>query len=330
MPNPALPSNKKMLLAVLTVDSLKALVRHRSFVLLIFIILLLDKILHSVVNPERLKAGLHSARLAVQSPQFLFTELPKQLHEWLFSPTALAVLGGLFLFKQLISLWPSSSLRRWHNDQTNAGLLQSLTGLKLRQFCWDCCALGLIILLSLGWAGFWFGICRFWWQQSGTVLAGWAWLLALAAAWPLIMAGLSYSSKLAVLGNGSFRQKFGLFLELLRSPRVLLGSWLFFLARIILETLFVAVIPLGALLYLDQAALRILLSCVSITPTYAYLKMASFKFFLFIYSPYQLIQQEFGQPCSGLSSAAPTDPGQLLAARTNSAAGAAGTQQPES
>ncbi|WP_029914898.1 hypothetical protein [Pelobacter seleniigenes] len=64
MPNPALPSNKKMLLAVLTVDSLRALVRHRSFVLLIFIILLLDKILHSVVNPERLKASLQSAPLA--------------------------------------------------------------------------------------------------------------------------------------------------------------------------------------------------------------------------------------------------------------------------
>lgn len=293
MTEPTPKPSKKMLLSILTLESVKDLIKNKSFILLIFLILAADRLLRHFVDLSALKQSLSFAAWQEQLPQIIFIELPKLAGEWLFSPLALALLAGLFLFKQVVSLWPSSSLRRWHDTRQDQGLLGSLFSLRLTQFAWDLSALSILIGISLVWGGLHFFWCHLWWQKSGSTLPAWCFVAMLLAVWPVIMAGLSYSSKLAVLQSGSYGDKFALYLQLFCNPRVFIGSWLFFLARIVLESLFVAIIPLGALIYLDNVLLRTLLACASITPSYSYLKMASFKFFLFIYSPYPLIQQEF-------------------------------------
>jgi hypothetical protein len=110
---------------------------------------------------------------------------------------------------------------------------------------------------------------------------------------PLVLAGFSYSSKLAVISRGSFAEKFGLFLQLFRTPGVTGPSWLFFTVRIALESLFVVALPAAILLYVDLFWLRILAATVLATPVYSYLKMASFKFFLELYRRYPLVRQEY-------------------------------------
>jgi hypothetical protein len=289
---PAVQS-KKMLLSILTLESAKDLIKHRSFILLIFLILAADRLLRHFVDLSAFKQSLSFSAWQQQLPEIVFVQLPAVASKWLFSPAALGLLAGLFLFKQVVSLWPSSSLRRWHDTQKDQGLLSSLFSLRLTQFVWDLSALTMLISISLGWGSVHFYWCRLWWQQGGSLLPAWSFVALLLMVWPVVLAGLSYSSKLAVLQNGSYVEKFGLYLQLFLNPRVFIGSWLFFLARIILESLFVAIIPLGALIYLDNVLLRTLLACASITPSYSYLKMASFKFFLYIYSPYPLIQREF-------------------------------------
>jgi len=284
----------KMLLSILTVESVKDLVKHRSFVALIFLLLAADRFLRSHFDASELRHALSFAAWQERIAAIVFVDLPAFVSHWIFRPATLWLLLGLFLFKQVISLWPSSSLRGWHRQSQQRGLLASLLVLEGRQFLWDMTALVLLCGITLGWGLLHFSWCRIWWQHTGGTAPAWCFLGVMGLVWPVIMAALSYSSKLAVLQQGSYREKFGLYLKLFTTPRIFWGSWLFYLGRILVEGLFVAIIPVGALLLLDNAVLRILLACASITPSYSYVKMASFKFFLFIYRPYPLIQAEFG------------------------------------
>lgn len=290
------------LVSILTLESVRDLFRHRSFVVLIFLVLAADRLLHHFVSPESIKGMLSLERWQEQLPQLLFVQLPELVTRWIFNPWTLVVLGGLFLFKQVVSLWPSSSLRGWHKQQGEGGLLQSLLRLRFRQFFWDLLALTMLSGFLAAWSLLHFAWCRTWWSASDSQLAAWTFLVLLALSWPLLMAGFSYSSKLAVLQNGSFWQKFGLFFKLFTRPRVLFGSWIFYSCRIVLEVLFVAVIPLGALLYLDNLILRTLIACLSMTPSYSYLKMASFKFFLYLYSEFPLVREEFSDYLAPLTA----------------------------
>ena len=107
------------------------------------------------------------------------------------------------------------------------------------------------------------------------------------------MAAFSYSSKLAVLSRGSFSDKFRLYLLLFWNGRVFAGSYLFYSLRVLVELLFVALIPSGVLLFVENPFLRFPLAALSATPVYGFLKMASFKFFLVLFEPYPLVQAEF-------------------------------------
>jgi hypothetical protein len=61
-----------------------------------------------------------------------------------------------------------------------------------------------------------------------------------------------------------------------------------------LEVLFVAIIPASAIILIDSFWLRMAVAAISATPVYAYLKMASFKFFLEAYRGYPLVRKEYG------------------------------------
>jgi len=281
------------LFSVLAVDSLRDLIRHRSFPLLIFLVIVADRLLRHVLNPVSVKKAILNPEWLSQLPETVFQDLPVQLSHWLFQPQALAVLGGLFLFKQLVSLWPSNSLRGWHSNRKGHQLLSSLFSLRFTQLSWDFAAICLLLASASSWVFAWFLPCRGWWLATGSTIPLWVFCTACASIAPLLMAGFSFSSKLAVLQNATAREKMNLYLNLFTRPRIMAGSWLFFSVRIILEALFVAIIPLGSLLLIDNIIVRTLLACISITPSYAYLKIATFKFFLFIYQDHAPVRQEF-------------------------------------
>jgi len=285
----------KKLLRILTVHSVKDLLRYKSFFLLIFLLLLADRIIHRFVkSPDKGFALPHGYSLGRQTADFVFSQLPEKLFQWLFTPRVIAIAAGLFLLKQVISLWPSSDMRRMHRKERGRfGVFEALTALRWYQVVWDalavgtlCCVLGVWSVLAylLG-LGLW---------RHGMALPG---LLSAAgmalSALPLAMAGFSYSSKLAVIRNGTFLGRFKLFLYLFTHWRVLWTSWLFFALRIILEAIFVAIIPAGALLLIDSFWLRMMTATLSATPVYSYLKMASFKFFLEVFGVYPLVRREY-------------------------------------
>jgi hypothetical protein len=285
----------KQLLHILAVDSLKDLLRYKSFFLLIFLLLFADRAIHRFVEtPAGGWAIAQGNGLGPETARYIFVELPTQLAAWIFSPKVVLIVAGLFLLKQVISLWPSSDMRRMHRrERGRFGLLEALAALRWHQVAWDALAVATACLAAGAWVAAAFGLGLFAWNRTGssTALLLFGGLAALVL--PLVMAGFSYSSKLAVISQGSFGRRFRLYLRLLTDWRLVWTSWLFFSARMIVEFIFVAAIPAGAILLIENFWLRMLVATVSATPVYSYLKMASFKFFLEAYSSYALVRQEY-------------------------------------
>jgi hypothetical protein len=283
------------LLQVLTVQSGRDLMRYKSFFLLIFALMALDRAVHRFIPARKPDFNIKDLyRTGEQTAVYIFESLPDQILNWIMDSRAIAVIAGLFLLKQIISLWPSSDMRRMHRQERERfGLLAALKTIRYRQVIWDAVAVSTICGVVGVWSLVMFFAMRIGWQQSRDPV--WLLLLAglLAIGAPVGMAGFSYSSKLAVLAGGRFGEKLTLFLMLFTDWRVAWTSWLFFMARILLELLFVAAIPLSAILFIDHFWVRMPLAAVSATPVYAYLKMASFKFFLFTYGRFPLVREEY-------------------------------------
>jgi len=286
------------LLHILTVHSAKELLKYKSFFFLIFFLIFADRMIHRIVKTPEKGFDLPVATdVGRQTAEFVFTQLPDKLFQWLLSPRVLAIAAGLFLLKQVISLWPSSDMRRMHRKERGRfGVMEALAALRWYQVAWDALAVGLVCAL----AALWFALAyligwAFWSLTGGSIAALIIAVILSAMALPVAMAGFSYSSKLAVIRRGTFGSRFRLFMELFINWRLLWTSWLFFCARIVVEALFVAIIPAGAILYIHSFMLRIAVAALSATPVYAYLKMASFKFFLEVYSGYDLVRQEYSR-----------------------------------
>jgi hypothetical protein len=285
----------KQLLQILTIHSVRELLRYKSFLFLIFFLIIADRMIHRFVKTPESSFDWPSGKiLGQQAADFVFEQLPGKLLEWVFTPRVLFVAAALFLLKQVISLWPSSDMRRMHRKERGPlGVMEALAALRWYQVAWDALAVGLVCGAMTLWtcmaylAGW--GV---WTQQSAIAGLGIAGGLA-ALAIPVGMAGFSYSSKLAVIRHGTFGHRFRLFAELFINWRLLWISWLFFSGRILAEAFFVAIIPAGAILFIDSFWLRMAVAAMSATPVYAYLKMASFKFFLEAYRPYELVRHEY-------------------------------------
>jgi len=276
-------------------NSLVELLQHKSFFLLIFLLYWADKYLKRVVPPHALGLNLKAlVRQGETAAVYVFTELPGYLLEFLFDSRTLWLAGGLFLFKQLISLWPSSDMRRMHRrERSGFGLIGSLAALRGRQMLWDAVAVATVLGFATLWSGFCFVLCRGLWGLKPHVV--WLAILALLilSGTPLVMAGFSYSSKIAVISRGGFREKLRLFFRLWTDTSILGPSWVFFTLRIVLETVFVVVLPGLVLLYVPWLPLRLLLAGTVAALVYSFLKMASFKFFLHIYAQFPLVRQEY-------------------------------------
>lgn len=285
----------KKLLRILIVNSLTDLFKHKSFFLLIFILILADRGLKLLKGSYSFDLGLPALKtINADMAVYIFETLPGLILRLLQDYRTFVVLAGLFLVKQIISLWPSSDMRRMHRQERGKfGILASLGAIRWEQMVWDAIAVGTLCLTAAVWCMVWFALFRFCWHRTASLV--WLPLLALAAGiiMPTIMAGFSYSSKLAVIANGSFGQKLILFYKLFTSAKVALWSWLFYAARLGIEGVFVAGIPAYILLTVDNYLLRIVLAALLATPVYSYLKMASFKFFLVVYEPFDLVRREY-------------------------------------
>ncbi|MFC1857749.1 hypothetical protein ACFL9U_06920 [Thermodesulfobacteriota bacterium] len=285
----------KKLLQILVIHSIKDLFKYKSFFLLIFILIAADRIIKRFVDVDR--SALELSRLKQWGDHiapYVFGELPGKLLGMLLDYRTFLVLIGLFFFKQIISLWPSSDMRRMHRQERGTfGLIGSLITLRWQQVLWDALAVSSICAITVVWGLASFGICRYLWQIEATYvwLVLWGWLVVMGL--PVTMAGFSYSSKLAVIHAGGFLEKLRLFFKLFSDGQILLPSWIFFLCRITLETLFVVMIPTLVLILMDNFYLRILLASLIATPVYSYLKMASFKFFLEVYGKFPIVRAEY-------------------------------------
>jgi hypothetical protein len=285
----------KSLLRILVVHSLKDLFKHKSFFLLMFLLILVDRTLKLLKASYRIELDFSFLeKIDIHTAAYLFEKLPAKVMVLLEDYRLFIVLAGLFLLKQIISLWPSSDMRRMHRDERERfGLIASLSAIRWRQLLWDAIALSTLCLAAGGWCFLWFMINRLGWRHHPSM--GWLFVLALTTGmiFPMILAGFSYSSKLAVISQGTFRQKLGLFYKLFLDWRIAGGSFLFYSVRMVLEAVFVVIIPTYILLTMDNFLLRIFLAALLATPVYSYLKMASFKFFLILYQKFPLVTQEY-------------------------------------
>ncbi len=285
----------KQIFRILTIQSTRDLFRYKSFFGLIFFLFIVDRFIHvDAGSGVRIPAAIHPAQLSVYLSTYLFDQMPARLVAVLFQWRTVAVLGGLFLFKQLISLWPSSDMRRMHrNERRKGAVLKALLMLRWHQVLWDALAVGILCGGAGTWILSWFLLCRAGRARLPSEIWLW-WLLAVVfLTTPLILAGFSYSSKVAVLSRVGFTRKFRLFLMLFADRKILTASWLFYLVRQVVEILFVAAIPAAILLFVSIPWLRVLLAGMIATPVYAFLKMASFKFFLFVYRPFPEVREEY-------------------------------------
>lgn len=283
------------LINILLVHSLKDLFKHKSFFLLIFILVFADRGLKFLKNTHNIELGVPSLKqFDMETVRFIFDQLPGILVKSLMDVRVFAILIGLFFFKQIISLWPSSDMRRMHRrERGNFGIWTSLVTIGWQQIVWDAIALATLCGLIGIWCLVWFFIHQFLWRIHPSLI----WSISLGAVvsiiFPIVLAGFSYSSKLAVISKGRFSEKLILFFKLFTEFKLALWSWLFYAARLIVEVIFVVAIPAYILLTIDNYLLRILMAAALATPVYSYLKMASFKFFLVVYERFDLVQQEY-------------------------------------
>jgi len=129
----------RKLLRILLVQSGKDLFRYKSFFLLIFALILLDRFLKKVVRVDRSALDPDSLKeISFQSAQYVFEELQGVLIGFLSDYRTFLVIAGLFLLKQIIFMWPSSDMRRMHRQERGSfGLIGSLLAIRWQQVLWD-------------------------------------------------------------------------------------------------------------------------------------------------------------------------------------------------
>jgi len=295
-PRPGAAGGFRRIVRVLVVHSAGELVRYKSFLLLIGLMILLERGVQRL-RPE--VRGLELPPLSALGPalsHWVYTVLPGQAWGLLTDPRTVAVLALLFLVKQVISLWPSSDMRRMHRyERERMGIFRSLLLLRWDQVAWDAIAVSTLAGGGALWVAAVVALTGALWHWSGwdawVAVAG----AAVALSFPILMAGLSYSSKLAVISGGRFGERLGLFYRLFTDWRLFWQSWVLFALRILIEGAFVAVVPVVVFAQVETYWVRIGLASLFAVPAYSYVKMASFKFFLEVYRPFPAVQQEYAR-----------------------------------
>ncbi len=285
------------LLHLLVINAIKDIWKYRSFLALILVVMLIDEVA-SHVSPKLsqfIEKPELSKRMADIS-SYTYTQLVDQLialggHIEIF----LVLLGGFFL-KALLSLWPSSDMRRMHRQERSGfGVLDSLLQLRWKQVGWDFVAVSITCLTSAIGLVIAFLIGLLFWSKNQSPYSAIFLLVTAACLWPVIIAGFSYSSKIAIISNGSYLQKLKVFVLLLSKLSIFIPSWLFYGFRIYLEAFILGVVPIVLSRYVDTWIIRIIIVSLLICPIYAFLKMVSFKLFLYLFRNQSLVREEYAK-----------------------------------
>ena len=89
------------LLRILTFNSVKDLLRYKSFFLLIFLLMLADRMVHRwVKSPGRELQLPEGLGLTLEAAQYVFTQMPSKLAQLVFTPKVVLIAAGLFLLEQ--------------------------------------------------------------------------------------------------------------------------------------------------------------------------------------------------------------------------------------
>lgn len=285
----------KHLFQVLLGHSIRDLFKHKSFFLLIFVLIFLDRLLKNVSAFDRSRFQIPEFdRLSREVAAYVFDELPGLILNLFTDYRTFVVIALLFVLKQLISMWPSSDMRRMHRaERENFGLIASLLAISGPQVLWDAIAIGSIVFITGAWTVLSFLMSLLVRQYLDTLAAFGILGLLVSISLPLAMAGFSFSSKLAVISEGSFLEKLLLFFKLFTDRKIMVASWLFFSVRIVIELIFVVTLPLLIFWLVDIYLIKIAAAGLIATPFYSLLKMASFKFFLEVYRIFPLVQSEY-------------------------------------
>jgi hypothetical protein len=282
-------------LGALSWDSLRTLFRFKSFFLLVFVVIWADRGLRPFIKKHTSEFNLAGLKdWTIDLPHKIFEQLPAKLLGALVNPKTFLILIILFLIKQMISLWPSNDMRRMHRrERGNFGLWESMLALTWRQMLWDATALGSLAGIMGAWVLTALGACRIGWLKTASPVFLIIFIGLAGMVVPLLLAGFSFSSKLAILQKGKFNEKLGLYFKIFTDLDLGMRVWSFFTLRVLFETTFVVLIPGLILVYMTNPWLRILLASLLATPVYAFLKMISFKFFLDTYGRFDLVYAEY-------------------------------------
>lgn len=136
----------RRLIQILIVDSIRDLIRYKSFFLLVATLLIADRFLRSYVKIRPEGCELPSSRELGMAVAWLFPEALNLVSKWLLDWQTLLVGGCLFAAKQLTSMWPNMDMRKMHRSEGEPWcILKSLQSLCWSQFAWDTCAVGMVI-----------------------------------------------------------------------------------------------------------------------------------------------------------------------------------------
>ena len=176
----------KRLLNILVIDSIRELIRYKSFFLLVALLILLDRLLrhYSAKIQFQFDRGnlLDYQWLAV----WTYETLPREMMGMLLNWKLWAVAMGLFFFKQLTSMWPSSDMRLMHRKEGGTfRIFNSLRSIQGAQILWDALAISTVGVIGLIWSG------------TGYLMGLWNWYEwrhPAALLPPLLMAGIFWLS----------------------------------------------------------------------------------------------------------------------------------------
>jgi hypothetical protein len=274
------------------IDSLR---RFKSFFIIIFLLCLADRAIKLLKGTYHLNLKLPPVwRIDPEVSAKLLFQFPGVILKQMGDARFITLLLGLFLAKRIFSLWPASDLRLMHrHERGHFALLAAAGAIRLKQLLWFLLAQGAWGLAIGAWVGACFLVCRMGWHHFPS--SGWLWGFGIGAGamLPLMVAGFSFSNKLAVNALGTFGQKGRLLFKVVVRWPLAWRSWLFFLAWLLVEGLFIAGTTIFVLKRVDSGAMRFILAALLATPFYAYWEMAAFKLFLIAYENDSLIRQEY-------------------------------------
>ena len=280
---------------ILLIHPIAHLFQFKSFSLVILLLCLADRTIKLIKGTYHLNLKLPPFwRVAPDvSAKLLFT-FPGMIVKQMGNPRVMAILLGIFFAKKILLLWPNSDMRRMHlRQRTPWAPLTALGAIRPKQLLWYVLAQGAWCAAIGALDGIAYTIGRWGWHYWPS--QGWLWGFGLFAALmiPLALAGFSFSSKLALNAMGTFWEKGRLLLKVISNWPIAWRAWLFFLAWIVVEALFIAGTTIFILAKIRADAVRFIVAALLDTPFYAYLEMAAFKLFLLLYQRFELVRQEY-------------------------------------